>query len=255
MLEAMSNIALWIDGNFEANLDVWFLPGFAESHLCFKQVYNSEVVNIARAIVFDPPGFGASPARAEGISISECAQIWSELISKVSASRRVILVAHSVSGITAVETAKLLETPPELLVSIEGNLTEVDAYFSGQALNYSDPQMFVDSFSKNVLDLVMDGKVPMSYYSSLQFADSRTLWKMGQSTQKYKTPGLDLLQLKCPVKYYWSEESLSKESKAFLLRYNIENFQFQGLGHWPMLASPITFYKQLSEDILSQVSK
>ena len=250
MLNVVNNIAIWIEGNSESETDVWFLPGFAESHLCFRGAFKHEISKQVRVILFDPPGLGASPARREGITIKDCAAIWKDLIGSISENKKLVLVAHSVAGIIATETVTLLDRVPSLLISIEGNLTTVDAYFSGQAVNYDSPDDFYHNFSNSIFNLAMNGDVPMSYYASLQFADPNTLWTIGRSTQHYNEPGVDFQKLECPTVYYWSDETLSSESKAFLKANDLNNVKMEGLGHWPMNKSPDRFYSRLLHDIM-----
>ena len=58
MLKVINNIAIWIAGNKQSDTDVWFLPGFAESHLCFRDAFEYAISKKARIILFDLPGFG-----------------------------------------------------------------------------------------------------------------------------------------------------------------------------------------------------
>ena len=249
MLKVINNIALWIEGNSESETDVWFLPGFAESHLCFRDAFKHRISKEVRIILFDPPGLGASPARPEGITIKDCAIIWKDLIDSISQCKKLVLVAHSVAGIIATETAAILDRVPSLIISVEGNLTASDAYFSGQAVNYNSPFDFYHNFSNSILNLVNKGDVPMSYYASLHFADPNTLWTLGRSTRDYSEPGNNFQKLECPAVYYWSDETLSSESKAFLKANDLTNQKMDGLGHWPMNKSPECFYSQLLNDI------
>lgn len=249
MLHVINDIAIWIEGNSESETDVWFLPGFAESHLCFRDAFKYNISKQVRIILFDPPGLGASPARPGGITIKDCAIIWKDLIDSISKPKKLVLVAHSVAGIIATETAAILDRTPSLIVSVEGNLTAADAYFSGQAVHYSSPFEFYQHFSNSVFNLAKKGDVPMSYYASLQFADPNTLWTLGKSTQDYSEPGNDFQKLECPTVYYWSDETLSSDSKSFLKANDLNNRELDGLGHWPMNKSPKRFYSQLLDDI------
>lgn len=249
MLQVINNSAVWIEGDSESDTDVWFMPGFGESHLCFREAFKYPISEKTRIILFDPPGFGASPPLVDGMTIGACALIWKNLIDSISTDRQVVLVAHSIAGIIATETTVLLDRLPSLVVSVEGNLTSADAYFSGQAINYSSPYDFYHDFTQSIFDLVNRGDVPMSYYASLHFADPKTLWTLGKSTQEYREPGTDFKRLACPTVYYWDDETLSRESKEFLVANDLNNRKMKGLGHWPMNASPQRFYTQLVEDI------
>lgn len=249
MLQVVDNIAMWIAGSQESDIDVWFLPGFAESHLCFRDAFRQKLSEKVRIILFDLPGTGASPARKEGLTIHAGAMVWKNLIERVSTSRKLILVGHSVSGIIMTETVKMLSHSPILVVSVEGNLTKADAYFSGQAGNYDSPDEFYQVFSEKVLSLVNTNEVPMSYYASLQFADPQTLWVMGRSALEFSHPGGDFQKLTCSTIYYWSQESTTPDSQKFLANHEIAQRKLDGLGHWPMKKSPDSFYSQLWKDI------
>lgn len=253
MLKVVNDTVVWIGGSGKADLDLWFLPGFGESHLCFRDAFGQEISSKARILLFDLPGFGASPARDKGLTVEDCADLWRMLIISLSGSRNVVLVAHSMAGIIATQTANLLDQAPLLVVSIEGNLTKADAFFTGQAADYKSPQEFYRAFSENVLELLKTGEVPMSYYSSLQFADPMTLWTLGRSVLKYEEPGEDFLNLGCPTIYYWDTESTSSDTKAFLLKSKLHQRKLNGLGHWPMIKSPDIFYSALKDDVLFMV--
>ena len=253
MLKVIDNIAVWIGGSEKSNLDIWFLPGFAESHLCFRNAFSQTISNNARILLYDPPGLGASPARAKGLTVQDCANVWKDLITILSGSRNTVLVGHSMAGIIATQTANLLYQPPSLVASIEGNLTKADAFFTGQAADYESPQEFYSVFLKNVLELVKTGDVPITYSASLQFADPKTLWTLGRSVLEYEEPGKDFEKLECPTIYYWDSESTSSDTKAFLSKSNLLQRKLDGLGHWPMIKSPDTFYSVLRNDVLSMV--
>ena len=252
-LKVVNDTAVWIGGSDKANLDLWFLPGFAESHLCFRDAFSQAISSIARILLFDPPGLGASPARAKGLTVEDCANLWRELIISLSGSRDVALVGHSMAGIIATQTANLMDQPPSLVVSIEGNLIKADAFFTGQAADYESPQKFYRVFSENILELVKTGEVSMSYYSSLQFADPMTLWTLGRSVLEYEEPGEDFMKLECPTIYYWDTGSTSSDTKAFLSKSKLNQRKLNGLGHWPMIKSPDRFYSVLKDDVLFMV--
>jgi len=253
MLKVINDTAIWIGGSEKSNLDIWFLPGFAESHLCFRNVFSQAISSSARILLFDPPGLGASPARAKGLTVKDCANMWRYLIISLSERRNIVLVGHSMAGIIATQTANLLYQPPSLVVSIEGNLTKADAFFTGQAAEYQSPQEFYYAFSKNILELVKTGEVPMTYSASLQFADPKTLWTLGRSVLEYEEPGEDFKKLECPTIYYWDSESTSSDTKTFLSKNKLHQRKLDGLGHWPMITSPDTFYSVLRDDVLSMV--
>lgn len=252
VLNVVDNTAVWVGGDQASDLDLWFLPGFAESHLCFRGAFGQEVARRARILMFDPPGLGASPPRTAGLTVRDCARLWENLVRRLSGSRTVALVAHSMAGIVATLTAGLLASPPAIVVSVEGNLTRSDAFFTGRAADYESPDEFYRFFSQHVLKLAKAGRVPMSYYASLQFADATTLWTLGRSVLEFEAPGKDFERLKCPAVYYWDQRTTPADTQKFLAESGLRQRRLDGLGHWPMIAAPDRFYSMLKEDVFGR---
>jgi pimeloyl-ACP methyl ester carboxylesterase len=249
MHHSIFNIAIRVEGNADAQVDTWFLPGFGKSQLCFGEAFNHPIARAVRLITFDLPGLGSSPAPLEGLAVKDCAELWCNLISNVSSSRRGVLVAHSMAGIIATETAKLLDPLPALVVSVEGNLTLADAYYSGQAARYETCEAFYAAFVQSIAELASKGEVPDGYLPCLKLADPYALWTLGRSIVSYTQPGREYASLSCSTIHYWDFASTSPDSREFLLHNNLVQRRFDGLGHWPMLTSPTSFYLALQADI------
>jgi pimeloyl-ACP methyl ester carboxylesterase len=250
-LQVHEGIAVWSGGHPSTDIDIWFLPALADSHLCFREVFSHPIAQRMRAFLFDLPGHGASPARPAGLTVDEAARIWCDLIVRLSSSRRVVLVGHSMASIIATRAAQMLNCAPTLLISIEGNLTLADAYFSGQAARFDEPEVFHGWFRSKILEMAQRDEVLRRFSCSLQFADPMTLWTLGRSVLNCSTPGDDLLGLTCPSIYYWDPGSTTDESKAFLAKHSLRQRKLEGLGHWPMVKSPAQFYAAVEEDVLS----
>jgi pimeloyl-ACP methyl ester carboxylesterase len=249
-LQVREGIAVWSGGHPLASIDVWFLHALADSHLSFREVFSHPISQRIRAFLLDLPGHGASPARPHGLTVEEAAEIWRELIVHFSSSRRVVLVGHSMAGIIATRAAQMLNCSPSLLISIEGNLTLADAYFSGQAACFDEPEAFYASFQSKILEMAKGDEVFRRFSCSLQFVDPKTLWTLGRSVLNYSGPGDDLLGLTCPTIYYWDPGSTTDESKAFLTKHSLRQRKLEGSGHWPMIKSPVQFYAAVEQDVL-----
>jgi pimeloyl-ACP methyl ester carboxylesterase len=245
-----AGVAVWSGGDPSSEIDIWFLPALGDSHLCFRDVFKQPIAQHVRAFLFDLPGHGASPARAAGLTVEEAATIWADLVRHFSPSRRVVLVGHSMAGIVATRTAQLLDCSPSLVISIEGNLTLADAYFSGQAARFDQPEAFHAWFQSEILEWAKHDEVLRRFSCSLQFADPNTLWTLGRSALNCPNPGDDFLGLTCPSVYYWDPGSTTDESKAFLAQHSVRKRKLEGLGHWPMITSPAQFYAAVEQDVL-----
>lgn len=249
-LQVHDGIAVWSGGLSREDIDIWFLPGLGDSHLCFREAYAHPIAERLRILLVDLPGFGASPPRPSGLTIEDAAQIWRDLIVSFSASRPFVLVGHSMAGIIATRTAQLLNCSPKLVISLEGNLTLADAYFTGQAARFDSPEMFYSSFQSKILSVAQRDEIMRRYSCSLQFADPKTLWTLGRSVLDYPSPGLDFLSLTCPSIYYWDSASLSDDAKIFLAEHRLAQRKLEGLGHWSMVKSPVEFYAAVEQDVL-----
>lgn len=253
-LQVHEGTAIWSGGSPLADTDIWFLHGFGESHLCFRDAFAHPIAERMRIFLFDFPGFGASPARPRGLTLEEAAQVCATLIVNFSLSRRIVLVGHSVAGIIATRVASMPHCSPRLVISVEGNLTPADAYFSGQAANFEEPESFYRWFQSKIRERARDDEVFRRYSCSLQFADPRTLWTLGRSVLNFPSPGRDFQSLACPSIYYWDPASTTNDAKAFLAGNHIRQRKLEGLGHWPMVKSPCHFYAAVEQDVLSIVA-
>jgi len=104
------------------------LHGFADNGSMFLPLEETPAASRFSFVVPDLPGFGSSPRQDDIQRIDQFAEWLNGLVRKVDLFSRVGLVAHSASALVAVRAAQL---EPDLyagLFSIEGNLTEADAY-------------------------------------------------------------------------------------------------------------------------------
>jgi len=242
-------VAVYSRESAGAAIDVWFHPAFGDSHLCFRESFASGLAELARVFVFDPPGHGASPALPQGLTIEGAARLWRDLVARLSAGRAVVLVGHSMAGIIATSTAQLMRHSPVLVVSIEGNLTRQDAYFTGLAAQFDRPQAFHAAFRSSILRRARRDETMRRFVSSLEFADPLTLWTLGRSVHDYDDPGAGFRRLECPKIHYWDAATTSKSAQLYLTRHRIPQRRLDGLGHWPMVKSPHTFYAAVEQDI------
>jgi pimeloyl-ACP methyl ester carboxylesterase len=252
-LQAHKDVAVWSGGTSLEDIEVWFLHGFGESHLCFRDAFAHPLAERMRIFLFDLPGCGASPPRQTGLTIEDAAQLCLDLIESFSSSRRIVLVGHSVGGIIATRVALMRDPSPDLVISVEGNLTPSDAYFSGQAANFDEPEPYYTWLRSKILAKEADDDIFRRYSCSLQLADPRTLWTLGRSVAGDPNPGQDFLSLTCPSIYYWDPASTSDAAKQFLDENDIRQRKLEGLGHWPMISSPSRFYAAVEQDVLSTV--
>jgi pimeloyl-ACP methyl ester carboxylesterase len=247
-LQVHGGAALWTGGSAESDLDVWFLHALGDSHLCFRHAFAHPLAKRARLFVFDLPGHGASPPWPSGLTVADAAVLWRDLAAQFSDGRDTVLVGHSMAAIVATRAARMLARPPKLVVSVEGNLTAADAYFTGKAARFDDAGSFYAWFQAEILRLAQGDEIFRRFSCSLQFADPLTLWTLGRSVAEFPDPGGEYLKLTCPSAYYWSPESTTGDAQAFLARHPVRQRRLEGLGHWPMVKSPDAFYAAIERD-------
>jgi hypothetical protein len=64
-------------------------------------------------------------------------------------------------------------------VSIEGHLTADDAYFTGQAAAFDDPDTFKAELTTHARQFATAGRAPASFAASVAAADPHTIWALG----------------------------------------------------------------------------
>ena len=121
------------------------------------------------------------------------------------------LVGHSLGAAIAVRAAGRLGGRVAGLFSIEGNLTKEDAYFSGLATSFDDPERFkqelltwVGALSRQTAD---DGPSLARYHACLERASAEALWCLGRSAKAASRAGAlgeEYRALPVPSLYYWS---------------------------------------------------
>lgn len=89
------------------------------------------------------PGFGAPVIPGQATSLETLASYLIECAETLGADT---VLAHSVASIIASIAASRPNSPLTSVLSLEGNLTRDDAYFSGTAAQYTSPPAFRAAF-------------------------------------------------------------------------------------------------------------
>ena len=87
-----------------------------------------------------------------------------ELIHAQTPNLPIGLVGHSVGSVIAAEAAHQLGTQCTGVLSIEGNLTADDAYFSSRAADFENAQKFKDMFIGEIRRRGVDSNIFRQYY-------------------------------------------------------------------------------------------
>lgn len=248
-IEIIDGAVLRIAGNEDAPT-LMMLAGFPDNGYLFEPLFSTELAKNYRIVAIDLWGFGASPRKDNLTTIAEYGQALSSLINNFIPDQPVGLIGHSIASAIWVKTAIELKEKVTGLFSIEGNLTPEDAFFSGRAANYDDPDKFKREFLEHVWNLGENSTTLRRYYAGACTADAVAMWNLGRDAARISInnePGQSYKDLSQPTIYYWAEESTPDATKKWIENSGIRNQIYANASHWPTLDQPDEVAKDLAD--------
>lgn len=227
------------------------VAGFGDDGSAYAPLFKTEIAAAYRFAAIDMPGFGCAPPDPAAYGLTGFAARVNAIAERLSPSRGVILIGHSVAGPIVTEAAHARAAAA--VISIEGNLVLEDAYFSGQAAHYDDAAAFKDALVDELWELALDDPTLRRFAGAVARADAMTLWRLGRDVRARPGNyfGERFLALDCPNLHYWSEESTTKAARLFLRRYGLNAQHYPCSHHWPMTEDPAT----TSDDLMRFLSR
>lgn len=224
---------------------LWLVHGFGESGFSFVPLLSTSLPSAFELLAPDWPGAGVTPVAQETDSLEALADWLGRMINDQTPTRPIGLVGHSLGAAVATRAIPKIATKVVGLFSIEGNLTEGDAYFSGEATRFEAPEAFRDHLLRRVRSMAEKAAPRQSealwrYHASLTFAAAEALWKIGRSAKAESTRdalGEGYRALQIPSLYYWSPDNTPLATQNYLRKHGIPSVAFSG-GHWPMVERP-----------------
>jgi pimeloyl-ACP methyl ester carboxylesterase len=223
-----------------------------ESSLSFREAFESPLVNCHRLLAMDLPGFGVSPRQLGGLTIDSAADLLHSIIIEISKNASLVFVAHSMGSLIASRLCQCMDARVRLFISVEGNLTQDDTFFSAKALQFDSPAAFYAALIESVMALTIRGDAFQRYYASLRFADPLSIWTLARSGAEatgQTAAGLEFQALSCPKLYYWGDQSTPCATQEFIRLKKLPIRCFRGAGHWPMVEVPDIFYAAVLRDL------
>lgn len=217
-----------------------FIHAFADSGQSFLPLFDTPLARRFRLVAVDLAGFGASPRREDIRTLAEHGQAIVTVVDNLAGTQPVGLVAHSVASMIAVEATQRLGPRFAGLFSIEGNLTADDAYFSGRAADFEDPQAFKRRFLDDVWEMAQTRRIFRHYFAMAMGADAVAMWHLGRDARRLSVedgPGRAYDRIR-PSLYYWSVENTTAASREWIERSGLAHRCFTGSSHWPMSDQP-----------------
>ena len=252
-IHTIENLFMRTNGLKPDRQSIWFLHGFADSGLAYKEVFGSSLVDLYNIYVVDLPGFGASPLNPNYISIKEHSHLLTRIIEQETTDQKEVnIVAHSLSALIGTWVANNLTGKINHYFNIEGNLTTADSYFSSKPLRYKTAEEFVASFNDEIFAYAKSSESYKHYYSSLRFADPEGMrnWSLtSQAHIKENKCGIEFRELACKKVYIWGDVDTPHETQLFIEQNQIPNQLFKGIGHWHMVENATSLYSYIHRTI------
>ncbi len=234
-------------GNPEGEAIV-LLAGFGDNGSAYDGFADTVLVDDYQLIAADLPGFGDTEPESRPLDLERAAQLVANVIVEHDAR---IIIGHSLGSIIASLAATRTAPQVHTIISLEGNLTPEDAYFSGSAAQYATPKQFRAEFLDRLDELAEESEVVVRYRNQVAGADPRVLWELGCDAHRFSTtrsPGA-VLQAAAPrVHYIYSPANMPTETLSWLEDHpDLPHTQLAGASHWMMLDQP----KLLAQRVVS----
>ena len=223
---------------------ILFIAGFGDNASMFSGLYQTALAEIYDMRPIDLPGFGR-PALESETTLKSLAEFVAERAKEIGAE---IIVAHSVASIIASLATKEPNCPITTILSLEGNITADDAYFSGMAADYDDPYTFRAAFLERLDKMARSKPVLARYRDAVSQADPAALWELGNDARRFSikhAPG-NMLASAGKVVYLYNPENCPASTLEWLKNNPMERIVLTNASHWKSVDQP----KQLAERIL-----
>ena len=222
------------------------LAGFGDGGEMFAPLTDTVLAQRFRLLPLDLPGFAGAPALPGPTTLEALAEVVHEVAVREDAR---VLVAHSVASIIASLAAGRADSPVETIISLEGNLTAEDAYFSGTAADYDDAEAFKTAFLARLDEMAETQPVVRRYAETVQRADPQALWELGCDARRFSEthiPG-EVLRRAVDAIYLYNPDNCAPTSLAWLARSAMKAVILEGASHWPSVDQPQILAQRMLE--------
>lgn len=229
------------NGSDDAQGRILMIAGFGDNASLFEGLAETGLARRYRLIPHDMPGFGA-PALAGETTLAGLADNLADAARNTGAR---IVLAHSVASIVA-SLAAAQACPLDTILSVEGNITADDAYFSGTAAEFDDPESFRDAFLARLGERARGSAVVARYRDNVAKADPRALWQLGRDARRFseaRHPG-DVLIASARVSYLYDPPNCPQATLDWIDTHPIDKRRLPGASHWPSVDAPELLSRQ-----------
>lgn len=214
------------------------LAGFGDDSSMFEPLKGTELVRRYRLVTVDLPGFGDEPPFFDRPgTLSNLGEVVRQ-VAETEGARTIL--AHSVASIVAAVAAGGDRDDGWTILSLEGNLTAADNYFSGQAEEYETPEEFRAGFLERLGQSARGDAILARYRNRVARADPRALWVLGREAAAYSrriVPGDALMEVS-DAAYLYNPANCPKTSLEWLAGSRLRKIELEGASHWATIDAP-----------------
>jgi pimeloyl-ACP methyl ester carboxylesterase len=216
------------------------IGGFAENGAMFEPLFETSLADVFHLVAIDLPGFGQSPLQPGRKTLRDYGFLVGTMAQRLS-ERPIGIIAHSLGSVIASFACSSGGYSPMGLLSLEGNLTSADAYYSGMAAKFENAAAFKSFFIGNLTKPASSNWLLARYRAAAEICDPSALWQLGLDAHKAgDQPGQMLLDLNCRKLFVYSRENLPAPSLEWLSWHpELPTHSLNGASHWPTLDQPI----------------
>jgi len=227
---------------------ILFIAGFGDNAEMFDGMYHTKLAESYDLLPVNLPGFGA-PSLPGPTSLQSLSKYIAEVAVENSAE---FIVAHSVASIIASLAGKELDCPITTIFSLEGNITADDAYFSGTAADYNDPDGFLSAFLDRLNEMAVSNPIFPRYRDCVSRADPKALWQLGADVRRFSSkhvPGEVLVASATNVIYIYSPENCPESTLEWLSENTIRKIEVANASHWISVDLPDLLANKILEEL------
>lgn len=224
---------------------VLLLAGFGDDSSMFTGLLGTALADSYDLLAIDLPGFGAPRLQSE----TTLEKLGKFVAAKAKESGAEIIVGHSVASIIASLAAQEADCPITTILSLEGNITAQDAYFSGSAAKYDDPYIFRSAFLARLEEMSKSQPMIARYCRVVSKADPIALWELGNDAHHFSSkqvPG-EVLVSAANVVYLYNPDNCPKSSRKWLNENSVRQVVLDNATHWKSVDQPVL----LADNIMS----
>jgi pimeloyl-ACP methyl ester carboxylesterase len=221
------------------------IAAFGDNASVFERLRKTALSEACTLLPIDLPGFGAPPL-TRATNLARLAEFVDRFAKRQNAR---MVIAHSASSIIASLAARRAYSTIDTVLSLEGNLTAEDAYFSGSASDFDNPSAFRTAFLTRLDRLAGDEPALARYRDAAAVADPTALWELGVDVRRFSTahiPG-EILAQTPRVAYLYNPANLPRASLDWLARAKFLRIRLDDATHWKCFDQPDLLAEKLIE--------